>query len=126
MSRSLATLIVEDCEDDAELMVRTERAMTAYRGLLQAGAPVEQVENQARTVGALLTEAREKLDGAQLSRATTFVSALVILLREGAEAILVVAAIISDPEAAATTAEELAPLVNLSPAAFETLACGAV
>ena len=32
----------------------------------------------------------------------------------------------SDAEATAITAEELAPLVNLTPAAFEALACGAV
>lgn len=80
---------------DAGLMTRTEREMMAYRGLLQSGASVEQAEKQAITVRALLIEAREKLHGAQLSQATTFVSALVILLREGAEAILVVAAILA-------------------------------
>lgn len=80
---------------DADLMTRTEREMMAYRGLLQSGAGVEQAGQQAATLRALLTEAREKLDSTRLSQATTFASALVILLREGAEAILVVAAILA-------------------------------
>lgn len=80
---------------DAALMVSAEREMMAYRGLLQSGATVQQAETQAAAARALLVEAREKLGGAQLAPATTFVSALVILLREGAEAILVVAAILA-------------------------------
>jgi high-affinity iron transporter len=69
--------------------------MMAYRGLLQSDADIQQVEEQAAAARALLVEAREKLGGTRLSQATTFVSALVILLREGAEAILVVAAILA-------------------------------
>ncbi|MEX2164494.1 MAG: cytochrome c/FTR1 family iron permease [Sulfuricaulis sp.] len=80
---------------DAELMTRTEREMMGYRALLQSGADIQQAEKQAAVVQGLLIEAREKLDNTQLSSATTFVSALVILLREGAEAILVVAAILA-------------------------------
>ena len=80
---------------DAELMKRTEREMMAYRALLQAGAPLEQVEQQAVTLHALLEQAHEKLGGRRLSKTATFVSSLVILLREGAEAILVVAAILA-------------------------------
>ncbi|BAU49675.1 iron permease [Sulfurifustis variabilis] len=80
---------------DPGLMARTEREMMAYRGLLQSGAPLEQVEKQAAAVQALLADVREVLGGAQLSWATTFGAALVILLREGTEAILVVAAILA-------------------------------
>lgn len=80
---------------DAALMAHTEREMMAYRRLLQSGAALKQVEQQVSVVQALLVEAREKLGSVQLSQATTFVSALVILLREGAEAILVVAAILA-------------------------------
>lgn len=80
---------------DAALMTRTEHEMMAYRGLLQSGAPVEQAGKQAATVRALLVEAQEKLGGVRLSQTTTFASALVILLREGAEAILVVAAMLA-------------------------------
>ena len=80
---------------DDELMKRTERAMTAYRASLQAGAPIGQAERQAETVRTLLQQAHEKLAGARLSKTATFVSSLVVLLREGAEAILVVAAILA-------------------------------
>ena len=80
---------------DAELMMRIERAMMDYRGLLQAGAPLAAVETQATTVKGLLQDAHAKLNDVQLSPATAFISALVILLREGAEAILVVAAILA-------------------------------
>jgi len=80
---------------DANLMVRTERAMMDYRSLLQAGAPVDQVERQAATVQEMLQQARTKLDGVQLSPTTAFVSALIILLREGTESLLVVAAILA-------------------------------
>ncbi|MBC7983560.1 MAG: cytochrome c/FTR1 family iron permease [Candidatus Obscuribacterales bacterium] len=80
---------------DAELMVRIERAMMGYRGSLQAGAPLDAVERQATALNDLLDTARAKLNDVQLSPTTAFVSALVILLREGAEAILVVAAILA-------------------------------
>lgn len=80
---------------DAELMTRIEREMMAYRSAVQSGASVTQVEREAGIVLASLAEARAKLSGARISQAATFVSALVILLREGAEAILVVAAILA-------------------------------
>jgi high-affinity iron transporter len=69
--------------------------MMRYRSMLQAGAPVDAVEAQARTIQSLLDTARQRLDAARLSPATIFTSALVILLREGLEAILVVAALIA-------------------------------
>lgn len=80
---------------DPELMTRIEREMMAYRSAIQSGAPVTQVEREASVVIASLDEARAKLAGSRISQTTTFVSALVILLREGAEAILVVAAILA-------------------------------
>jgi len=80
---------------DAPLVVRIEREMMAYRALVQAGAPAERVAAQYGTVGELLAQARERLSGAEMSPAATFVASLVILLREGAEAILVVAAILA-------------------------------
>jgi high-affinity iron transporter len=66
-----------------------------YRSMVQAGAPVEAVEAQARAVQALLGTARQRLDAVRLSPTTIFTSALVILLREGLEAILVLAALIA-------------------------------
>ena len=80
---------------DGALKTRVEAEMLRYRALLQAGAPVDAVEAQARAIQALLVTARQRLDAARLSPATTFTSALVILLREGLEAILVLAALIA-------------------------------
>lgn len=80
---------------DAELLTQTEREMMAYRGLVQTGAPIEEVQRQEAAVQALLRQVSERLAGAQMSPATTFLASLVILLREGAEAILVVAAILA-------------------------------
>jgi len=80
---------------DGALKTRVEAEMLRYRAMLQAGAPIDAVEAQARAVQALLVTARQRLDAARLSSATVFTSALVILLREGLEAILVLAALIA-------------------------------
>jgi high-affinity iron transporter len=78
---------------DAELMARSERAMMEYRRLVQAGAPAPEVEKQLRAIESLLAAAREKLEGASMSATATFSAAFLILLREGLEAVLVLAAI---------------------------------
>jgi high-affinity iron transporter len=80
---------------DEARMHEGERDMAALRDLIRAGAPVAEIEAQAERVTAMLERARETLDAGALSPATTFTSALVILLREGLEALLVVAAIIA-------------------------------
>ena len=80
---------------DRGLRTRVETAMLRYRTLIQSRAPKETVEAEARAILALLDTARQRLDAARLSPATTFTSALVILLREGLEAILVLAALIA-------------------------------
>lgn len=80
---------------DNGLKTRVEAEMLRYRTLIQSRAPREAVEAQARTIAALLDSARERLDAARLSPLTTFTSALVILLREGLEAILVLAALLA-------------------------------
>ena len=80
---------------DGALKTHAEAQMMRYRSMLQAGAPVDAVEAQARAIQALLDTARQRLDAARLSPATIFTSALVILLREGLEAILVLAALIA-------------------------------
>ena len=64
-----------------------------YRTLLKSGAPLTNVEAQAQRWQGLLREAQDALSGAPLSGAAVFLSAFVILLREGLEAILVLAAI---------------------------------
>ncbi|HEX4994352.1 MAG TPA: FTR1 family protein [Methylomirabilota bacterium] len=80
---------------DGALKTRVEAEMMRYRSMLQAGAPVDAVAAQARAIQALLVTARQRLDAARLSPATIFTSALVILLREGLEAILVLAALVA-------------------------------
>ncbi|MGH7399232.1 MAG: cytochrome c/FTR1 family iron permease, partial [Candidatus Rokuibacteriota bacterium] len=80
---------------DRGLRMRVEAQMLRYRALLQARAPREALEAEAAAILALLGTARERLDTARLSPFTTFTSALVILLREGLEAILVLAALVT-------------------------------
>lgn len=78
---------------DSDLMRRGERAMMDVRGAIQSGEPVAQVEAKALEADKVLAEAREKLGGEALSAPATFTAALIILLREGLEAVLVLAAI---------------------------------
>jgi high-affinity iron transporter len=80
---------------DPELMRDGERNMMVFRDLIGARAPLERVEAQAKRATASLERARERLDSAALSPGAVFTSSLVILLREGLEALLVVAAIIA-------------------------------
>ncbi len=80
---------------DEKLMREGERDMMALRDLIRTDAPSAEVEAQAKRVVVMLERAREKLDAGALSPEATFTSALVILLREGLEALLVVAAIIA-------------------------------
>ncbi|HUL57521.1 MAG TPA: cytochrome c/FTR1 family iron permease [Usitatibacter sp.] len=78
---------------DADLMRRGERAMMDVRGAIQSGAPASEVEARAHAAQAVLAEARTALNGEALSAPATFTAALIILLREGLEAVLVLAAI---------------------------------
>ena len=80
---------------DEKLMREGERDMMALRNLIRAGAPLSDVEAQAKRVAAMLERARDRLDAGALSAGTVFTSALIILLREGLEALLVVAAIVA-------------------------------
>jgi high-affinity iron transporter len=80
---------------DAPLRIEAERQMMTLRSAITAGEPVETVGNHIRRIEALLRQADEKLSGGSLSATTAFVSSLLILLREGLEAILVLAAIIA-------------------------------
>jgi high-affinity iron transporter len=77
---------------DRGLRARTEQAMMAYRSALQSGAPTAEVEAKYRAAVALLDEAKTGTASLTLSATTNFVGSLVIILREGLEAILVIAA----------------------------------
>ena len=78
---------------DVELMGRTERAMMEHRRLMQAGAPAADVERALQSITPLLAQSQEKLASGSVSGAAAFTAAFVILVREGLEAVLVLAAI---------------------------------
>lgn len=78
---------------NAPLVLRVETALLAYRQAVQNAAPVSQVEALAADARTLLILAQDELTGGALSPGVAFSSSLVILLREGLEAILILAAI---------------------------------
>lgn len=78
-----------------DLRLETEREMMALRTTIDAGGPAAGVEAQVARIEALLDRAEDRLGREGLSSEAAFVSALLILLREGLEAILVLAAIIA-------------------------------
>lgn len=80
---------------DEELMHEGEREMMALRALIARGASLEEVAAQHARTTAVLVRAQERLSAEGLSPGATFLSSLLILLREGLEAILVLAAIIT-------------------------------
>jgi high-affinity iron transporter len=69
-----------------------EAAMMAYRNAIAARAPAQQVEGAYAAAVDLLQQAKRHLSSASLSPTAGFVSSLIIILREGLEAILVLAA----------------------------------
>src|SRR5919108_138842 len=78
---------------DSPLRMTIEAEMLGYRALLTKRADVAPVTTAAEHIQALLSDAQQKLAVARLPTSATFLSAFVILLREGLEAILVLAAI---------------------------------
>ncbi|WP_455232654.1 FTR1 family protein [Geopseudomonas aromaticivorans] len=73
----------------------TERALMAYRQGLQDGLPLAQAAQRLEAAKAELARCAGLLDGDGLSASLSFFSSLLILLREGVEAILVLAAILA-------------------------------
>ncbi len=80
---------------DAELSEAIEGEMAAYRNLLRNGAEPDQVSALQLQLDKMLTQAQQTMTQQGLSATGAFTSALVILLREGLEAILVLAALIA-------------------------------
>ncbi len=78
---------------DAPLRQQVEREMMALRSAIADGQPADAVAAVADRATQLLDQAEDQLSGSGLSPTAAFVSSLVILLREGLEAILVLAAI---------------------------------
>ena len=89
--------LVESSLDNVDANVRkdTEKALMAYRQSLQDGLPVEQVQQRLDVAKGKLTESAGLLGSDGLSWSLSYISGLLILLREGLEAILVLAAILA-------------------------------
>jgi len=89
--------LVESSLDNVDANVRkdTEKALMAYRQALQDGLPAEQAEQRLDAAKAKLKESAGLLGSDGLSWSLSYISGLLILLREGLEAILVLAAILA-------------------------------
>lgn len=78
---------------DMDMKKAIEVAMSNYRQAIKQGAAVSQINQQAHEIEELLDKAEISLSSTHLSPAMGFTSAFIILLREGLEAILVLAAL---------------------------------
>jgi high-affinity iron transporter len=80
---------------DPELMRSIEREMLELRAAIERAETVEAFDQRAARVDGMLAAAQEKLGAGEMSPATAFTASFLILLREGLEAILVLAAVIA-------------------------------
>jgi high-affinity iron transporter len=80
---------------DRRLRMAVEAEMMRYRAMIKNQETTAAVAAQGNRVQGLLAEAATLLAGARLPASAVFFSAFVILLREGLEAILVLAAILA-------------------------------
>ena len=87
-------LVERNLEPSApELRKQIEHAMLNYRNMIKNKVPVAELQDETAKIEAMLGNAHDKLHTNSLSSSVNFLSAMVILLREGLEAILVLAAI---------------------------------
>jgi len=77
---------------DHDLRTRVETAMMEYRNALKQTQSQDFVRTKFDAAVGLLSEAQQRLASPTVSATASFVSSLVIILREGLEAILVLAA----------------------------------
>ncbi|VVN26595.1 hypothetical protein PS662_04654 [Pseudomonas fluorescens] len=89
--------LVESSLDNVDANVRkdTEKSLMAYRQSLQDGLPAAQAQERLDAAKAKLKESAGLLGSDGLSWSLSYISGLLILLREGLEAILVLAAILA-------------------------------
>jgi high-affinity iron transporter len=78
---------------DRRLRMAVEAEMMRYRGLLKNRGEVSAIAATVDRLQGLLSEAQRAIEGTRLPDSAVFLSAFVILLREGLEAILILAAI---------------------------------
>jgi len=79
---------------DGSLVASVEREMGGIRAAIGRGAPIEDVEARAQRIQGLFTQAESAMAPSASDRASTFVGAFAILVREGLEALLIVVAMI--------------------------------
>jgi high-affinity iron transporter len=89
--------LVESSLDNVDANVRkdTEKSLMAYRQSLQDGLSIAEVEQRLDLAKGKLKVSAELLGSDGLSWSLSYISGLLILLREGLEAILVLAAILA-------------------------------
>ncbi|MCC6473778.1 MAG: FTR1 family protein [Burkholderiales bacterium] len=89
--------LVESALDnvDQPLRLAIEREMMAVRVAITQAVPADELAQRVAGAQSLLAQAEERLGAGRLDPAVAFGSSLVILLREGLEAILLLAAIIA-------------------------------
>ncbi|WP_122356917.1 FTR1 family protein, partial [Pseudomonas coronafaciens] len=89
--------LVESSLDNVDANVRkdTEKSLMAYRQSLQDSLPLPQVVQELEVAKARLKQSAGLLGSDGLSLSLSYISGLLILLREGLEAILVLAAILA-------------------------------
>ena len=80
---------------DKRLRMAVEAEMLRYRAMIKSREPIAAIEAQSNRIQGLLDEASTLLGGGRLPAGAAFLSAFVILLREGLEAVLVLAAILA-------------------------------
>ncbi|GIX49698.1 MAG: cystathionine gamma-synthase [Candidatus Tectimicrobiota bacterium] len=80
---------------DAGLVGRIEAAMADYRQALRQGVAAEVLAARVEALQALLQQAARRLETGGLSPAAGFAGAFVVLLREGLEAVLILAAMVA-------------------------------
>ncbi len=87
--------LVETSLDSAahEMRVEIEKSMLKYRDMVKGDATEAEVQAIYTRIMELLSDAHEVVHANSLSSSVNFLSALLILLREGLEAILILAAI---------------------------------
>ncbi len=80
---------------DPALKRSIEERMLAFRSLIQKRADVIAVRAEADAIGVLLAQADQRLSVSSLSPAAAFGSSAIIILREGLEAVLLLAVIVA-------------------------------
>jgi high-affinity iron transporter len=78
---------------DKALRLEVEKEMMGLRTAIANGVPADAIADKINHISGLLDKADEELASGSLSASTSFISSLLILLREGLEAVLVLAAI---------------------------------